>query len=221
MEYVQTVLVQIPADTIDETSRPQGLLDELDAHRTFLEQQPGFQDMRVSRSINAEGNVLLVIETRWQDDNSLVEYETREPTVMSIINRYPDRIIQGSLQVLDMEALRTEAGRRRGPATEASERLALPMLIPLGILAFALLVIYGLSRIYLELDNDVATGLAAGIALGILATAWYLASKPSVSGWQIGFIGMAAAATTPMEAICQPGTLGLLARNQAVARMPT
>ena len=192
MEYAQTVLVQIPADTIDDASRPQGLLAELDEHRTFLDQQPGFLDMRVTRSINAEGNVLLVVETRWRDDVSLVEYETREPTVMSIINRHQDLIIQDSLQVLDMETLRTGSGRR--PAAEASERLALPMLIPLGILAFALLVIYGLSRVYLELDNDVATGLAAGIAVGILATAWFLVSRPSVPGWQIASIGAVAAA---------------------------
>jgi plastocyanin len=148
--------------------------------------------MRVTRSINAEGNVLLVVETRWRDDNSLVEYETREPTVMSIINRHQDLIVQDSLQVLDMEALRAGSGRR--PAAEASERLALPMLVPLGILAFALLVIYGLSRVYLELDNDVATGLAAGIAVGILATAWFLASRPSIPGWQIASIGVVAAA---------------------------
>jgi plastocyanin/heme-degrading monooxygenase HmoA len=192
MEYVQTVLVQIPADLIDEASRPQGLIAELDEHRTFLEQQPGFLDMRVTRSINAEGNVLVVVETRWQDDNSLVEYETREPTVMSIINKHKDLIIEDSLQVLDMEALRTGTGRT--PATEATERLALPMLVPLGVLAFALLVIYGLSRIYLELDNDVATGLAAGIAVGILATAWFLVSRPSVPGWQVASIGVVAAA---------------------------
>ena len=192
MEYAQTVLLQITADLIDEASRPQGLLAALDEHRTFLDQQPGFLDMRVSRSINAEGNVLLVVETRWRDDDSLVEYETREPTVMSIVNKYQDLIIRDSLQVLDMEALRAGAGRR--PAAEASERLALPMLVPLGILAFALLVIYGLSRVYLELNNDVATGLAAGIALGILATAWFLASRPSVPGWQIASIGLVAAA---------------------------
>jgi len=192
MEYVQTVLVQIRPGMIDEASRPQGLLAELDEHKTFLEQQPGFRDIRVTRSINPQGNVLVVVETRWQDDNSLVEYETREPTVMSIVNKHPDLIVQDSLQVLDMEALRTETGRT--PATEATERLALPMLLPLGILAFALLVIYGLSRVYLELNNDVATGLAAGIALGILATAWYVASRPSVPAWQIASIGIVAAA---------------------------
>lgn len=75
MEYVQAVLVQIEANKIDEASRPQGLLAELDEHRIFLEQQRGFLDMRVVRSINDEGNILLAVETRWEDDASLVEYE--------------------------------------------------------------------------------------------------------------------------------------------------
>jgi plastocyanin len=194
MEYVQTVLVQIAAANIDEASRPGGLLAELDEHSRFLRQQPGFLDMRVTRSINAEGNVLLVIETRWRDDVSLVDYETREPSVSSIINRHQDIIVRDSLQVLDMEALRTETERPAEAAAAASERLGLPMMMPLGVLAFALLVIYGLSRIYLEMENEVATGLAAGIALGILVTAWFLASRPAIQAWQVAAIGVLAAA---------------------------
>jgi len=194
MEYIQTVLVQIEATKIDDASRPEGLLAELDEHRSYLQQQAGFEDMRVTRSINAEGNVLLVVETRWRDDTSLVDYETREPNVMSIINKHSALTVPNSLQVLDMEALRTGAARPVDAETAARERLALPMLVPLGILAFILLLVYGLSRIYLELSSGAGTGLAAGIALGILAVAWYLASRPSVPAWQIGFISMAAAA---------------------------
>ncbi len=194
MEYVQTVLVQIEAAKLDQAARPQGLLAALDEHRAYLQQVRGFLDMRITRSINAEGNVLLVIETRWHDDDSLVEYETREPNVSSIVNSHRDVVIADSLQVLDMEALRIEAwpGLPSAPA-EAHERLALPLLVPLGVLAFALLVIYGLSRVYLNVDKDVATPLAAGIAIGILATAWYLATHPRVQPWQIGVIVVAAA----------------------------
>jgi plastocyanin len=194
MEYVQTVLVQIEASAMDEASRPGGLLAELGEHRSFLRQQHGFQDMQISRSINAEGNVLLVVETRWQDDNSLVEYETHEPNVTSIVNKYGELIVRDSLQVLDMETVRTEAARPVDAATEVSERLALPLLVPLGVLAFALLVIYGLSRIYLEVNSDVATPLAAGISVGILAIAWYLSSRPSIAAWQVASISVAAAA---------------------------
>jgi hypothetical protein len=113
---------------------------------------------------------------------------------MSIINKHQNITVSNSLQVLDMEALRTGAAPPVDAETVARERLALPMLIPLGILAFVLLLVYGLSRIYLELSSGAGTGLAAGIAVGILAVAWYLTSRPSVPAWQIGFISMAAAA---------------------------
>ncbi len=191
MEYLQTVLVRIEAAKIDEALRPQGLLEELKEHRGFLEQQPGFQDLSLARSINRDGNILLVVETRWQDDDSLVHYETHEPNVMGIMNKHQGLVIPDSLQVLDMEALTPERSAARVRA--ATDRLALPLLLPLGTLAFILLVVYGLSRVYLELPGDIATGLAAAIALGILAMAWFLSTRPVISGMQVGFIAVVAA----------------------------
>src|SRR3970282_976735 len=122
MEYVQTVLVQIEASAMDEASRQGGLLAELAEHRSYLRQQHGFEEMQITRSINAEGNVLLVVETRWQDDNSLVEYETREPNVTRIVNKYPELMVRDSLQVLDMEAVRAEAGGPGDGGAQGSER---------------------------------------------------------------------------------------------------
>src|SRR3970282_262205 len=132
MEYVQTVLVQIEASAMDEASRPGGLLAELAEHRSYLRQQHGFEEMQITRSINAEGNVLLVVETRWRDDNSLVEYETREPNVMSVVNKYQELIVRDSLQVLDMEAVRAEAARPADTATPVSERVGAAPLLPPG-----------------------------------------------------------------------------------------
>ena len=85
MEYIQTILVQVEATRLEQASQPEGLLSELDEHRAFLKEQPGFRDLRITRSINNEGNVLLVIETRWTDDASLVHYETNEPNVAAIV----------------------------------------------------------------------------------------------------------------------------------------
>jgi plastocyanin len=187
MEYIQTALVQIEASRLERASEPGGLLAELDEHRNFLRQQPGFRDLRITRSINPEGNVLLVIETRWADDESLVRYETTEPNVASIIRSHQDVVVRDSLQVLDMEALRTEASFARQEAqTGAYSRVALPLLLPLGILAFALLVIYGLSRVYLEIQGDWAVALAAVLAIVVLLIAAYFASNPNAPGWQIG-----------------------------------
>jgi len=187
MEYIQTILVQVEASRLERASEPGGLLAELDEHRNFLRQQPGFRDLRVTRSINPEGNVLLLVETRWADDETLVRYETNEPNVAGIINKHSDVIVRDSLQVLDMEALRTESSFARSEAQAgAYSRVALPLLIPLGILAFALLFIYGLSRIYLEMSGDGAVALAAGISIAVFIIAAYFANNPKAPGWQIG-----------------------------------
>lgn len=186
MEYAQTVLVQIEAPKIDEASRPGGLLEELDEHRRYLQQRPGFREMRVTRSVNAQGNILLVVETRWDNDQALVEYETQEPNAAGIVGKYGDLVVPDSLQVLDLETMQAGTGGPAEEAEQATDRLVMPVLIPLGVLAFALLVIYGLSRVYLEVSNEVATGLAAGIAFGVLLFALLIASRPQIQGWQIG-----------------------------------
>ncbi len=82
---------------------------------------------------------------------------------------------------------------------ESHERFWLPLLMPAAIFLFALLTIYGLSRIYLELndwaykDVTMATPLAIGISIVILAVCAFLASRP-VSGVVIGMIAVLAAA---------------------------
>ena len=81
---------------------------------------------------------------------------------------------------------------------ETHERLILPLVVPAVLFLFAVLVVYGLSRIYLDLDtwhvNDVgmATPLAIGVSLAILLISTYLAGKP-VPAWQTGFIILLAA----------------------------
>jgi plastocyanin/heme-degrading monooxygenase HmoA len=191
MEYIQTVLLQVDATRLDRASEPGGLLSELDDHRAHLKQQPGFRDLRITRSINPEGNVLIVIETRWGDDTSLVRYETNEPNVAAIVNRHKDIIVSGSLQVLDMEALRTESSWVPAEAEQhAKERVIWPILIPAGVLAFTLLVVYGLSRVYLEIRGDSAVALAAGIAIGVLVIAFFVASNRNLKGWHIASIVM-------------------------------
>jgi plastocyanin/heme-degrading monooxygenase HmoA len=196
MEYIQTILFQVAASRLEEASQAGNLLPELDSHRDFLRQQPGFRDIRITRSINNEGNVLVVVETRWEDDSSLVRYETSEPNAAAIVRRHQALTVPDSLQVLDMEALRTEASWRAAEhETAARSRVILPIVIPLGILAFALLAIYGLSRIYLEIGGDGAVALATGIAIGILVVSFYLAANPKAPGWVItGILGIAALA---------------------------
>ncbi|HET9477627.1 MAG TPA: cupredoxin domain-containing protein [Dehalococcoidia bacterium] len=212
MEYIQTVLLQVDASRLEEASQAGGLLADLDDHRDYLRQQPGFRDLRVTRSINNEGNVLVIIETRWSDDASLVRYETGENNVARIVSRHSHIVARDSVQVLDMEALRTESSFRAADAgTEARQRVTLPLLVPIGVLAFALLIIYGLSRVYLEIRGDGATALAAGISIGILAIAFYLANNPRVPTWQIGGIFVL------MAAVLAGGTIWALSEEDDTA----
>jgi plastocyanin len=112
------------------------------------------------------------------------------------MRKHEGLLVAGSLQVLDMEALRTEASFKAGEQELAAyARLTLPIAIPLGILAFALLVIYGLSRVYLEIGGDGAVALAAGVAIGVLVVSFALANSPKAPGWLIGgVVGLAALA---------------------------
>jgi uncharacterized cupredoxin-like copper-binding protein len=82
---------------------------------------------------------------------------------------------------------------RDDEARQTHERLVLPLVVPAIVFLFAVLVIYGLSRIYIDLETwhyrsvGMATPLAIGVALTILLVSTYLAGKP-VPRWQIGFI---------------------------------
>jgi plastocyanin/heme-degrading monooxygenase HmoA len=192
MEYVQTVLVQIAATKLEEATGPQGLLTALGAHRDFAAGQRGFLGMRVTRTANPEGNALVVTETRWANNNAMADYSTLKNNVESIVRAHESETVPGTLQVHRMEALKSEAAEA---PNRIYDRLALALLIPIGVLAFALLCIYGLSRIYLALPSSAATPLAAGIALGVLGISWYFASNPSAPRWQILGIGAIAVAT--------------------------
>lgn len=183
MEYVQTVLARIAATRFDEAARPGGLLSELEAHRAFLQTQAGFDGMQITRSANPEGDVLLVVETRWANNNAMADYSTGAATVANIINAHADLVVPNSVQVHRMES---DKGPSRDAPNRVYDRLALAVLIPLGVLSLAALVIFGLSRIYLVLPGSSATPMAAGIALTVLGTAWYLATHPIIPRWQIG-----------------------------------
>jgi uncharacterized cupredoxin-like copper-binding protein len=115
----------------------------------------------------------------------------------------------------------------RDEGREVHERLALPLLIPAVVFLFAVLVIYGLSRIYLELDQwdigdvSMATPLAIAVALAILLTATYLAGQRAVSRAQIGFIVVLGATLLTTGAIWAAAHEGKAAEDQVVAPTAT
>ena len=222
MEYVQTVLVQIAATKLDEATGPQGLLTALEAHRSAASAQRGFQGMRITRTANPEGNILVVAETRWANNNAMADYSTLKTNIESIAKAHESETVANSLQVHRMESLKSEAA---DAPNRIYDRLALALLIPVGVLAFALLCIYGLSRIYLALPSEAATPLAAGIALGILGIASYFSSNPSAPRWQILGIAVVAVATLAIggtaAALYDEGNKEVKEAPTAVASVPS
>jgi plastocyanin/heme-degrading monooxygenase HmoA len=198
MEYVQTVLARVAAARFEDALAPGGLFPELEAHRAFVAGQPGARGMSVTRSANPEGDVLVVVETRWANNNALADYSAGSRNAASILNSHSDLLTADGVQVHRMQTDQATVAA----STRVYDRLALALLVPLGVLAFALLVIYGLSRIYLSLPSDWATPLAAVIALGVLGVSWFFATHPAVPRAQMaGFFVLvlavfAGAATT-------------------------
>jgi len=182
MEYVQTVMARIAAAKFDDALRPGGLMSELEAHRDVVAARAGSRGMNVARSANPEGDVLVVVETRWSSNNALADYSANAPNAERILKGHQDLLTADGVEVHRMQS--EQAPGTEAP-TRAYDRLVLPLAIPVGVLAFALLIIYGLSRIYLTLPGNWATPLAAGIALGVLGAAWYFATHPAIPRIQI------------------------------------
>ncbi len=187
MEYVLTGLARIQATKFDEASAAGGLLDQLEAHRDYLPSQAGFRGMNLTRSANPEGDVQVVVETRWASNNAMADYSSEEPNIAAIINANQDVLVPGSVQILRMQS---EAEEYQDAPNKTYDRLAGALLWPVGILAFSALVVFFLSRIYLTLsdlngdESTWATVLAVGIPILILLIAWYFASHPGAPRWQ-------------------------------------
>jgi plastocyanin/heme-degrading monooxygenase HmoA len=180
MEYVHTVLAEIQATKADQAD---DLVRELEAHQSVASTMRGFRGMRISRSAHPEGNVQLVVETRWGGNNDMVDYSSSKENSATIVESHSDVIVPGSVEVHRMESV-SSGGAGGDASSRMYDRLALALFVPLGVLAFALVVIYGLSRIYLALPTTGASIMATIVALGILGLSAYFASNPRIPRWQ-------------------------------------
>ncbi len=185
MEQVQRVLVEVTAPAVD------GVIADVEGHREELPRRPGFRSLSIARSDTPGGNTLLSVETRWRDNNSLADYSSQQPNVESIIRGHSADTVANSLEVRRLESVGGEEAEPSGPVYE---RMAFALFVPIGVLVFALLVIYALSRIYLALDPKVATPVAAIVAVGILGVCGFIAANPVIQRWQVASIVTAVAA---------------------------
>ena len=99
MEQVQRVVVEIAG------APSAGLIRDLEAHRNVARQRPGFRSLTIARSTNEAGNTVLQVETRWRDNNALVDYSLTPPNVEDIIRVYADETVQGTLHITQLEAV--------------------------------------------------------------------------------------------------------------------
>lgn len=188
MEYVQTVLVRIAAEKIGDATGSAGVIGALERHRGEIRRRPGFLRMTITRANEEGGDSLLSVETRWRDATSLDGYVASEPNAVSIVRAHNAELVPDSMQVRRMEALESESEEaKRGVVYE---RFAIALLVPVGIVAFGLAIIYSLSRVYLEVGNEAATLISALVALSILLAAWYFASNPGAIRVQVPALAM-------------------------------
>ncbi len=188
MAYVQTVRGQIPVSRLEAALAPGGVLPALEAHRAVLSAQPGFEDIHIDRSPAPRGGLLLTVETRWRDSASLAAYERAGESVQSIVRAHQAEFEPGTIDVNEGLPVVHE------PSRSVFERLAMPLLVPVAVFVAGLAFIFLLSRIYLELSNEAATGLSLAVALGILLTAALAASGERLPVVPVGGIVAAAVA---------------------------
>jgi plastocyanin/heme-degrading monooxygenase HmoA len=178
MEYVHTVLAQVAANKASDAEK---LFSELESHRAVASTMRGFRGMRINRTAHPEGNVQVVVETRWSNNNDMVDYGSARENALSIIEAHQELLVAGSVETHRMQS---EGGDTVESSPRFYDRLALALFVPIGVLAFSLVAIYGLSRIYLALPTAGASIMAILVALIILLLSFYFASNPRIPRWQ-------------------------------------
>ncbi|HEX5479922.1 MAG TPA: cupredoxin domain-containing protein [Dehalococcoidia bacterium] len=183
MEQVQRVVVEISG------APSVGLIRDLETHRNVARQRAGFRSLTIARSTNEAGNTVLQVETRWRDNNTLVDYSLTPPNVEAILRAYNDETVQGTLQITQLEAV----GEAEPETTPGFERVSFALVVPAGVFLFGLLIIYVMSRIYLSASPHAATAIAAIVAIGILAVGAFIASAQVIQRWQVATVVVAVA----------------------------
>lgn len=188
MEYVHQVSVLVAAAKLGDA---RALFDDLEAHRRELRGLRGFVSMSVSRAVEAGGDTLVSIETRWKDESALNAYLASPRHAASVIGGYSGITIPDSLNTRRLESLDSQAPSKSSIVTE---RFFTSLALPLVILGIGLAIVYALSRVYLELGSDGAVPLAIVVAGGIMLGAWYFAQNAKAPVWQMGAVGAAVVA---------------------------
>jgi len=188
MEYVHQVSVLVAAAKFGEA---RALFDDLEAHRRELRGLRGFVSMSVGRSVEAGGDTLVSIETRWKDESALNAYLASPRHAASVIGGYSGITVPDTLSARRLETMDSQAPSK---SSIVSERFFTALALPVVILGIGLAIVYALSRVYLEMGSDGAVPLAIVVAGSIMLVAWYFAQNAKAPVWQMGAVGAAVVA---------------------------
>lgn len=104
VRFVQMVVFQVMPDALPALAQPQGPLAQLAAHAAELRRRQEFRDLLVTRTPNAAGPVLVVVQTGWEAGDDLADYSAGPANVEKLVRSW-DVVIPGTIEVYDMEAM--------------------------------------------------------------------------------------------------------------------
>lgn len=87
-------------------ARESGIIHDLDRADGALRALPGFVDLRIIASPATSGPSQVLVETTWTDREGLATYDQTRTSIVDMVGRHSDDVVQGSVQVFDMEVVR-------------------------------------------------------------------------------------------------------------------
>jgi plastocyanin len=104
--YTQVVTFAIPEGELGAAQAGDGILTTLDRADSALRGLAGFQDLRLIVSPADAGPSQVLVETTWSGRDELATYDETRLTILDLLNRRPEQVLPGSIQVFDMQVLR-------------------------------------------------------------------------------------------------------------------
>lgn len=109
--YLQVVVFQVMPAAMGGLETPGGLFHRLNEHATDLrEQETGFTDMLITRTVSTDGPVLVMVETGWDSAEALAAYHHADPNVEKLVRAADTGLPSSLVEVYDTEVAGEMAG---------------------------------------------------------------------------------------------------------------
>lgn len=109
--YLQVVVFQAMPAAMSGLEAPGGLFQRLNDHATDLrEQETGFTDMLITRTVGTDGPVLVMVETGWDSAETLAAYHLADPSVEKLVKAADTGLPPALVEVYDTRVAGEAAG---------------------------------------------------------------------------------------------------------------